>query len=97
METQRHFTAYFNDLLLMKLRARLRSPQAVDDLRQETFLRVLLTLRHDALQHPERLGSFVNSVCNNVLLEHFRAGKRDAPIEDAPEPADQSDGPEYIS
>lgn len=93
-ETQRHFTAYFNELLLMKLRARLRSSSAVEDLRQETFLRVLLALRRGALQHPERLGAFVNSVCNNVLLEHFRAGKRDAPMEDAPEPADQSEGPE---
>jgi RNA polymerase sigma-70 factor, ECF subfamily len=93
-ETQRHFTAYFNELLLTKLRSRLRLANAVEDLRQETFLRVLLALRRNGLQHPERLGAFVNAVCNNVLLEHFRAGKRDTPMEDSPEPADQRETPD---
>jgi RNA polymerase sigma-70 factor (ECF subfamily) len=28
------------------------------------------------------LGSFVNSICNNVLLEHYRAGSRQSSLED---------------
>jgi len=79
-ETERHFTAYFGELLLIKLRARLRSVQAVEDLRQETLLRVLTALRlKQSLQSPESLGAFVNSVCNNLLLEWSRSQSRGQP------------------
>jgi RNA polymerase sigma-70 factor (ECF subfamily) len=62
-DTERHFTRYFGDLLVIKLRARLRSSHLVEDVRQETFLRVLNVLRNKGgLQHPERLGAFVNAV-----------------------------------
>src|SRR3974390_917592 len=75
--TQEHFVGYFTDLLHLKLRSRLRSPQAIEDVRQETFARVLTSLRKEsALRQPERLGSFVNSVCNNVLFEHYRLANR---------------------
>jgi len=87
-----HFSDYFGKLLLIKLRNRLRSAQAIDDIRQETFLRVLQTLRQKGgLEHPERLGAFVNSVCNNVLLESFRSGSRYAPLpEGEAEPMDRT-------
>jgi hypothetical protein len=65
--TQEHFTTYFSALLQIKLRSRLRSSQAVEDVRQETFARVLTVLRRDGgLRQPERLGAFVNTVCNNI-------------------------------
>jgi RNA polymerase sigma-70 factor (ECF subfamily) len=95
-ETEAHFTQYFGALLLIKLRGRVRSPQLAEDARQETFLRVLQVLRNKGgIQHPERLGAFVNSVCENVLLEMFRAGSRfqQAP-ENAIEPADGAPGAE---
>ena len=89
-ETERHFTQYFGDLLLIKLRGRLRSPQLAEDARQETLLRVLTRLRRKgALDYPERLGAFVNSVCDNVLSEFFRAESRFAPApSNTPEAAD---------
>ena len=31
---------------------------------------------------PERLGAFVNSMCNNVLLEHYRSSSRDSSLDD---------------
>ncbi len=72
-ETERHFARYFGDLLVAKLRSRLRSPALVEDAKQETFLRVLVALRKtEGLTSPESLGSFVNSVCNNVLFEIYR-------------------------
>ena len=72
-ETERHFVNYFTTLLLIKLRARLRSVQDVEDLRQEVFLRVLRALRQGGgLNDPARLGAYVNTVCNNVIFEHFR-------------------------
>jgi len=76
-EIERHFTAYFSELLLIKLRRGLRSSQSVEDVRQETFLRVFYVLRHgQGLTSPEKLGAFVYGVCNNVLSEHYRAATR---------------------
>jgi RNA polymerase sigma-70 factor (ECF subfamily) len=72
--TERHFTEYFGRLLAIKLRARLRSAAQIDDVIQETFLRVLTTLRSKGgLQSAGGLGAFVNSVCNNILFETYRA------------------------
>jgi RNA polymerase sigma-70 factor (ECF subfamily) len=88
-ETERHFTQYFGQLLTLKLRSRLRSAAAIDDVRQETFARVLHTLKQKgSLESPESLGAFVNGVCNNVLFELYRSGTRTSPLEegyDAPE------------
>ena len=67
---------YFTTLIQVKLRSRLRSPEAIEDVRQETFARFYVALREGKIVHPERLGSFVNSICNNVLLEHYRTAAR---------------------
>jgi RNA polymerase sigma-70 factor, ECF subfamily len=82
-ETEAHFTRYFRELLLIKLRSRLRSPAAVEDAIQETFLRVLRAVRQPGgIQSPGGFGSFVNSVCNNVLFELYRSHSRVAPLGD---------------
>ena len=84
--TEQHFVGYFSELIQLKLRGRLRSPQTIEDLRQETFARVLVALRSEqGVRRPERLGSFVNSVCNNILLEHYRSASREDPLEDEEE------------
>ncbi len=89
-ETERHFTQYFGTLLSMKLRSRLRSPAQVEDAKQETFLRVLTTLKKKGgLTSAESLGAFVNTVCNNVLFEMYRAGSRAEPLEEDVDPADE--------
>jgi RNA polymerase sigma factor, sigma-70 family len=76
-ETERHFTAYFSQLIRIKLRSKLKSPHMIEEVRQETFLRVLNTLkRKGGLDHPERLGAFVNTVCNNVMMESIRGESR---------------------
>ena len=81
--TQEHFVAYFSELIQLKLRSRLQSPQAIEDLRQETFARVFGVLRGPTgMRQPERLGAFVNSTCNNVLLEYYRSSARNTPIDD---------------
>jgi RNA polymerase sigma-70 factor (ECF subfamily) len=69
-----HFTTYFGDLLRMKLRSRLRSRQMIEDVKQETFLRVFRQLRQSrSIDQPEKLGAFVNAVCNHVLFETYRS------------------------
>jgi RNA polymerase sigma-70 factor (ECF subfamily) len=82
-DTERHFTEYFSDLLSLKLRSRLRSSALVEDARQETFVRVLTALKKKGtLTSPESLGAFVNSVCNNVLLEAYRSNARATPLDE---------------
>jgi len=84
--TQEHFVAYFSELIQLKLRSRLNSPQAIEDVRQETFTRVFAALRGGKLRQPDRLGAFVNSMCNNVLLEHYRSNSRDDSLDDEEQP-----------
>lgn len=88
--TERHFTKYFGQLLSLKLRRRLRSPEDVEDVAQETMVRVFHQIRHgDGLREPEKLGAYVNSVCNFVLLERYRDLSRHPPINpERPDPED---------
>src|SRR5437762_1523456 len=84
---EEHFVTYFSEFLSLKLRSRLRSRDLIEDVGQETFARVFKVLRQQqGIEHPERLGSFVNSVCNNVLFERFREHNRYAAM------SPQSDG-----
>jgi RNA polymerase sigma-70 factor (ECF subfamily) len=72
--TEEHFVSYFGELIQLKLRSRLSSREAIEDVRQETFVRVLVLVRSpNGLREPDRLGAFVNSVCNHVLSEHYRS------------------------
>ena len=73
-ETVEHFYAYFNRVMLMKLRARLRAMEDIDDVRQETFTRVLNRL--GALREGGALGSFVLTTCEHVCLEHVRKNNK---------------------
>jgi RNA polymerase sigma-70 factor, ECF subfamily len=82
-QTEQHFVAYFTKLILIKLRSRMLAPQAIEDIRQETFVRVLKALSSQGgIQSGERLGSYVNSVCNNVSLEYYRSSRRTEQVDD---------------
>ncbi|HUL36015.1 MAG TPA: sigma-70 family RNA polymerase sigma factor [Candidatus Eisenbacteria bacterium] len=71
--TERHFVAYFGEILNLMLRARFLAPERIEDVRQETFKRVIAVLRKGGgVRQPERFGAFVNSVCKNVLRESLR-------------------------
>lgn len=81
--TEQHFIAYFSELMLLKLRSRLRMPEQIEDVKQETFSRALSLIRSDSgLRHAERLGPLVNSICNNVLMEQYRMSSRAETLED---------------
>jgi RNA polymerase sigma-70 factor, ECF subfamily len=82
-ETEHHFVAHFTNVIRLSLRSRLRSWELIEDIRQETFLRVLNFLRSDrSLDRPERLGAYVHSVSINVMMELLRASTRHPPIPD---------------
>ena len=90
--TQEHFVAYFSELLHLKLRARLRSKQDIEDARQETFARVFAALRKkEGIREPERIGAFVNAVCANVLRERYRAPAAEPLAETAEEIPDKGE------
>lgn len=83
--TQEHFSVYFSALIKIKLCSRLKSPETVEDVRQETFSRFFVALREGKILQPERLGSFVNSICNNVLMEHYRSDVHNTSMDDQEE------------
>ena len=82
-QTEGHFVSYFEQLLRIKLRARMLAQDTVDELRQETLRRVIAALRTPGgVRQPERFGAFVNSVCNNVLMEFYRSTGRSDQLEE---------------
>lgn len=96
--TNRHFLDYFGELLRIKLRSRLRSPEAIEDVRQETFARFFNLLRSESgIHHPERLGPLINSICNNVLFEYRRSESRADPMDDELADRMMSQGPDALN
>jgi len=84
--TQEHFVAYFTPLIHIKLHSRLKSREAIEDIRQETFARFFVALRNNTIREPERLGPYVNSMCNNLLREDYRALNRFDSLDDEENP-----------
>lgn len=81
--TEQHFVTYFSELMRLKLRSRRRSEHEIEDVCQETFTRVFTALQSGGgIREPERLGAFVNSICNHVFLEHLRSCSRSTSLED---------------
>jgi RNA polymerase sigma-70 factor, ECF subfamily len=96
--TEQHFASYFDSLIQIKLRSRGRSPEDIEDIRQETFTRVFKALRSEGgIREPEKLGAFVNSICNNVRNEVHRRGQRLTAIDDENAAAESPDpGPDAL-
>lgn len=77
--TEAHFVDHFSPILVRKLRRSVRKPDLVEDLRQETFLRVLAAVRSGrGIRKPERFEIYVFGVCSHVLHESWRARRREA-------------------
>jgi RNA polymerase sigma-70 factor (ECF subfamily) len=88
-KTAAHFHGYFRDLLLLKLRRRLTSMDAIDEVRQEVFARTIEKLGD--LRDARKLGAFVASICNHVLLEYYRAEGRTEALEEQADLVDDAD------
>ncbi len=92
-----HFAAYFGHVLFLKLQVRLHSKHLLEDVRQDTFVRVLAILRkRKGVNCPERFGAFVNGVCENVIRELGRSEMRAEPwdAQHMEEPLDPSASPD---
>jgi len=95
-EAEDFFFRYFSGVLFSKLRRRVSLLDAIEDIIQETLLRALHAICSvEGLRDNRTLGSFVNSICSNVLREWFRkTGKQERKLEDYPQLADPRDGAE---
>jgi RNA polymerase sigma-70 factor (ECF subfamily) len=75
--TERHFANYFDPLIRIKaIKAGPQSARAAEDIRQETLIRVIESVRQGKVEHPERLGAFVLAVCHNIVRELARGERR---------------------
>lgn len=75
--TVEHFISYFQQLLRIKLRRRLRSVSDIEDVSQDVFSRAFQSLSDG--KGPEdghKLGAWVNGICNNILHERYRREDR---------------------
>jgi len=95
---ENHFVAYFSPMMQVKLRRRSASLEQINEIRQETFARVLAAVRTDhRIRQPERLAAFVSGVCGNVLQESYRRGAHYPTLEDlAEELHDGAKSPEAV-
>jgi RNA polymerase sigma-70 factor (ECF subfamily) len=95
--TEEHFVLYFSELIHLKLRSRLNSRDAIEDVRQETFARIFVLLRgKEGVRNASALGALVNSICNHVLLEHYRSHSKSEAMEDASEMDIQSEDADVL-
>lgn len=83
-DTQHHFASYFGRFLRIRYRARRLPSDVIDDLVQDTLLRVMIKVHKGEVRQPECFGAFVNSISNHVLLEHFRRASKNHHSEDEP-------------
>lgn len=95
-EVEEHLVSQFSRPVRLKLRARLRSPELVQDAFQETFLRTL-TYFHSGktLDNPGSLPAFIYTTCHNVAMEFLRSHTRHPQLIDGdPGPEDGRMNPE---
>ncbi|HOK45384.1 MAG TPA: sigma-70 family RNA polymerase sigma factor [Bryobacteraceae bacterium] len=90
-ETESHFSRNFGKILRLKLLNGVRSWQMLQDVMQETLLRVLLAVRSEGITQPASLGAFVCATSNHVLWEYRRMEEKYGGItaDEVPEPADE--------
>jgi RNA polymerase sigma factor (sigma-70 family) len=86
------FIFNFTPVLEAKLRYRFRDHGIVEDLRNETFYRVLVQVDKNGIRDATQFGSFVRGVCENVAHEHIRRAYSAASWPEGFEPLDRAPG-----
>ena len=70
---------------------RVDDPHAVDDILQDTYLRLHTHLA--SVREPERLTSWVYQVTRNAIIDHYRRGQRRPAAAELPDDLPQPDEP----
>ncbi len=79
--TTRHFFHYFDRILTIKMRARLR-PDLVEDGKQIVYVRVLEAVKAGKIRNGNAFGAFVSKAGDYVIQELLRTNSRIDPLED---------------
>ena len=87
------FAKYAGRVYYLALRE-LRSPADAEDVRAETFLRVLKAIRNQQVRSPDQLSSYILGVARNIILESLRSPHRAANERDVPDVASPDPEPE---
>ena len=72
---QRLVDRYWRSLLFL-LNRRSDDPQLANDIAQDTFITVLGNIREGKLDDPQKLGAYIRSIGNFLLIAHFRKQSR---------------------
>lgn len=79
--TTRHFFRYFDPILTIKMRPRLR-PDLVEDGKQIVYLRVLEAVKAEKIRDGKAFGAYVSRTGDHVIQELLRTNGRTDPLED---------------
>jgi len=71
-DTTNHFVRYCSELITKRLRSPNHSPSLIDDVKQETLLRLWSAIHEGKVRETQDFGAFVSGVCQNVLREAYR-------------------------
>jgi RNA polymerase sigma factor (sigma-70 family) len=66
------FVFNFTPILEAKLRYMFNDRSTIEDLINDTFMRVLVQVDKNAVRDPAQFGSFVRGVCDNTAREYIR-------------------------
>jgi RNA polymerase sigma-70 factor (ECF subfamily) len=75
------FVFFFTPLIEAKLRHEFSNFAAIEDVRNDTFIRVITLVDRDQVRDPQHFGSFVLGVCSKVAQEHRRNAWRTEPLD----------------
>jgi RNA polymerase sigma-70 factor (ECF subfamily) len=78
------FVFCFTPIIEAKLRHEFLDFGSIEDVRNETFYRVITLVDRDQVRDPAHFGSFVRGVCSRVAHEHRRKLRRTEPLDDEP-------------
>jgi RNA polymerase sigma factor (sigma-70 family) len=84
------FVFTFTPILEAKLRYKFRDSSTIEDLRNDTFYRVLVQVDKNGIRDPSQFGSFVRGVCENVAHEYIRKTYATSSWPEGFEPADRA-------
>jgi len=79
--TIRHFVHYFDRLLTIKMRSKLR-PDLVEDGKQIVYLRVIATVKAEKIRDGKAFGAYVSRTGDYVIKELLRSDGPIDPLED---------------
>lgn len=68
--------------LKLILERRIKDPELVQDVFQETFQTVLLRLRQESIEQPDRLSAFIHRTALYLAVSHYRKESRRLPTTD---------------